>query len=70
MTKKPETDAGAKFLPPSEAAGRLHVSTRTLTRMADRGDLHVVKLPSGHRRYLVSEVEALLPESARTQVVA
>lgn len=44
---------------PRVAAALLGVTTRTIDRMAKRGDLHPVTLPSGHRRYLRSEIEAL-----------
>ena len=41
---------------PGEAATVLGVTTRTLIGI---GALHPTMLPSGHRRYLRSEVEAL-----------
>lgn len=59
MTKRTSYDA-EPLLTPKEAAQMLHVATRTLQRMADRGDVRAVKLPSGHRRYRVSDVEAIL----------
>lgn len=52
------------LLMPSEAARMLYVSTKTLVRMAERGDIEVVKLPSGHRRYIRSQVEAIRQGSA------
>ena len=58
MTDKQRLDDEAK-LKPAEAAEVLRVSTRTLTRMADRGELSIIKLPSGHNRYLRSEIELL-----------
>lgn len=51
-----ETD---DLLMPSEAARMLYVTTKTLVRMAERGDIEVIKLPSGHRRYIRSQVEAI-----------
>lgn len=57
MTKK--LDAVTEYLPPSAVAQLLGVSTRTVTRMADTGSIKSIKLPSGHRRYLRSEVEKL-----------
>lgn len=65
MTNKPEQDRPDK-LSPSQAAQMLHVSTRTLTRMADSGKVAVIKLPSGHRRYMLEDIEAMLPEKARS----
>ena len=58
MTER-TTDPEAAFLRPGEAARRLRVHPRTLTRMAERGDLHSMTLPSGHRRYSEADVEAL-----------
>lgn len=57
MTDKPEV--GERLIAPTVVAQLLGVTTRTIDRMAKRGDLNAVTLPSGHRRYLRSEVEAL-----------
>ena len=35
------------------------ISPRTLGRMADRGTITAIRLPSGYRRYLRSDIEAL-----------
>lgn len=64
MTNKPERAKQDKSslpekMTPAEAARELYVSTRTLTRMGERGKLTVIRLPSGHRRYLRDEVVAL-----------
>ena len=48
---------------PSEAARMLHVTTKTLQRMAMRGKVAAVVLPSGHRRYLLAQIEALAAAS-------
>lgn len=37
----------------------LGVTTKTVSRMADSGRIHAITLPSGHRRYLAADVEAL-----------
>lgn len=58
MTDKQRLDDEAK-LKPAEAAEALRVDTRTLTRMANRGELSIIKLPSGHHRYLRAEIERL-----------
>lgn len=47
------------LLTPGEAARKLHVATRTLQRMALRGDVAAVTLPSGHRRYVLADIEAI-----------
>lgn len=60
MTKRPVQPR--ILLLPAEAAERLGVSTRTLTRWADEGLIPVVVLPTGHRRYLASDVTAVLEQ--------
>jgi DNA-binding transcriptional MerR regulator len=49
--------AASALLKPAEVARRLGVSPSTL-RTWDRR-LHVVKLPSGHRRYRLEDVERI-----------
>lgn len=44
---------------PAEVRAVLRIDTKTLMRMADRGDIAVVKLPSGHRRYPRAAVLAM-----------
>lgn len=44
---------------PGEAARALRVTTKTLQRMAQRHELSSVLLPSGHRRYMRAEIDAL-----------
>ena len=56
MPNIPDQETSAKLMP-GEAAARLGVTTKTLTVMSA---LHPIVLPSGHRRYLAAEVEALL----------
>lgn len=48
------------MLTPQEAEAILGVSRRTLMRMEDRGDIEARRLPSGHRRFIRTEVEALI----------
>lgn len=52
------------YVSPGDAASRLGVSLRTMSRLADRGVVHAVTLPSGHRRYALGDVEALAEASA------
>lgn len=49
-----------ELLTASEAARRLTVSVKTLTRYTEDGHLPVIVLPSGHRRYRIEDVDALL----------
>ncbi len=49
-----------EYIRPAEAASILTVDPRTLVRMADRGDIEVLRLPSGHRRYRRGDVLAII----------
>ncbi len=49
-----------KLIRPGEAAKMLGVTTQTLKNMEDRGILTTIRLPGGHRRYKISEIEAIL----------
>lgn len=57
MPNQPETDSAA--LSPRETARRLGVHPKTLVRWEAQGLLKARRLPSGHRRYLVVDVERL-----------
>lgn len=50
---------------PGEAARLLHVTTKTLQRMADRHEIAAIVLPSGHRRYRLREIEAVRASLAK-----
>lgn len=58
MTMRTIEDDGA-YLRPGEAATLLKVHPKTLTRMAERNDVQSITLPSGHRRYLRTDIESL-----------
>lgn len=64
MTKWTNEPSGDELITPGEAAERLYVTTRTLQRMAERGEIEAIKLPSGHRRYLLESIEAIRDGSA------
>ena len=49
-----------ELLTPSEVAALFRVDPETVTRWAKAGKLSCVKTLGGHRRYLASEVNALL----------
>jgi excisionase family DNA binding protein len=49
-----------ELLTPSEVAALFRVDPKTVTRWAKAGKLSCVKTLGGHRRYLASEVNALL----------
>jgi excisionase family DNA binding protein len=48
-----------ELLTTREAAGVLHVSSRTVTRWADRGRLRSLRTLGGHRRYFEPDVLTL-----------
>ena len=48
------------LLTPREVAAIFHVDPKTVTRWASIGAFNPVRLPSGHRRYRLSEVRAYL----------
>lgn len=48
------------LLTPAEVAALFRVDPKTVTRWAKAGKLSCVKTLGGHRRYLASEVNALL----------
>ena len=53
-------DPEVQLLTPFEVAQLFRVDAKTVTRWANMGKLHPVKTLGGHRRYRVSEIEALL----------
>ncbi len=48
------------LLTPSEVAAILYVDPKTVTRWAIAGKVHSVRTPGGHRRFLKSEILALM----------
>ena len=48
------------LLTPAEVADLWRVDSKTVTRWANDGILTVLKTPGGHRRFLESEVRAML----------
>lgn len=59
MTNKEQGDKEETYIFPRVASQMLHVDPRTLQRMAERGEIKAIKLPSGHRRYLRESIEAI-----------
>lgn len=57
-TNRNHYDSG-ELIHPGEAAAMLKVAVRSLARMAERGDIESITLPSGHRRYHREEIAAL-----------
>lgn len=56
----PALPAPERLLTPAEVAAMFRVDPKTVTRWAKDGRLTVVRTLGGHRRYLESEVVALL----------
>jgi predicted site-specific integrase-resolvase len=54
-----------RMLRPREVAMLFKVDPKTVTRWAKTGRLTPITLPSGHRRYRASDVEALMSSSTR-----
>ena len=54
----PDTSSGVK-LQSGTASSISGFSEKTLSRMADRGELTVTYTPGGHRRYLEVEIRAI-----------
>lgn len=48
------------MLRPADAARQFAVSRSTLLRWERRGYIAALRLPNGHRRYLVAELERLV----------
>jgi excisionase family DNA binding protein len=51
---------GDELLTPAGVAALLYVDPKTVTRWAMSGKLHAIRTPGGHRRYLRSDVLAIL----------
>ncbi|MQA02078.1 MAG: BldC family transcriptional regulator [Streptosporangiales bacterium] len=56
-TRKSDAEA---LLTPAEVAAMFRVDPKTVTRWAKAGKLSSIRTLGGHRRYLESEVRALL----------
>ena len=58
-----ETEDG-EYLTPSQVAGILHVSPKTVSRWASQGDLPCLVTLGGHRRFRRQDVENVLRQMA------
>lgn len=56
----PPDQSPRDYLTVSEAARLIGVSTRTILRYQESGRLPAHRLPSGHRRFRLADVEALI----------
>jgi excisionase family DNA binding protein len=55
-------DSKVVWLTVKNACAHLGCSASTLRKWAEAGALHPTRTPGGHRRFLLTEVEALLKE--------
>ena len=56
---------GARLLTPDEAAQIIHVSTSTVLRWARDGSLPSIMVPSGRRRFRISDLPGFTDPSHR-----
>lgn len=57
-------DEGSEYLTPSQVAGVLHVSPKTVSRWASQGNLPCLVTLGGHRRFRRRDVENVLRQMA------
>lgn len=62
-----DTQSAQELLTPQEVAMLFGVDPKTVTRWARAGRLNAIRTLGGHRRYLGSEVRALITPSIPTQ---
>ncbi|WP_444662994.1 BldC family transcriptional regulator [Cellulomonas sp. CW35] len=62
-----DTQTAQELLTPQEVAMLFGVDPKTVTRWARAGRLNAIRTLGGHRRYLGSEVRALITQSIPTQ---
>lgn len=60
----PQPDDPDELLRPAEVAAMFLVEPKTVTRWATTGKVNSIRTPGGHRRYLKSEMLALLARVA------
>jgi excisionase family DNA binding protein len=55
------------LMTPREVAAMFRVDSKTVARWAKAGKLKCVRTPGGHRRYKVSEIQALISSTEETK---
>jgi len=68
MTARPAVNDTIPLLTPAEVAAAFRVDPKTVTRWAKAGKLNSIRTLGGHRRFLATEVRAMLydvPASAQ-----
>lgn len=59
-----------RLMKPAEVAEAFRVDPQTVTRWANAGKITTIRTLGGHRRYLESEIQALLPDDTMTASAA
>ncbi|MGP6171962.1 helix-turn-helix domain-containing protein [Microbacterium sp. A204] len=59
-TNKQLDDEVATWLTPGVAAAALGVDIRTVSRLADRGEIRAIRPTGGHRRYAEQDIAAII----------
>lgn len=49
---------------PGAAAAALGITTKSVARLADRGEIRAIRPGGAHRRYAADDIEAILARSA------
>ena len=57
------------LMTPAEVAAVLYVDPRTVTRWARAGKIHCFRTPGGHRRFLRSDIRALIAANSHGRVL-
>ncbi len=57
-------DEGSEYLTPSQVAGALHVSPKTVSRWASQGNLPCLVTLGGHRRFRRQDVDTVVRQMA------
>jgi hypothetical protein len=63
LRERPERASADDVMTPSEVTDLLGINPKTLVTWANKGMVTCIQLPSGHRRYLRSEIEAYFRRS-------
>lgn len=64
MQKIPVQEPASAWVTPAEAAAALGVTTKTVSRLADRGEIRAIRPGGTQRRYAADDIEAILARSA------
>lgn len=63
-------DGGEPLYTPAEVAALFRVDSKTVTRWAAAGRIASIRTPGGHRRFRRAEVDRLLREEERSEMLS